>query len=68
MGLDMYAFTRQGALPAQVDFDRTEDDQKIFYWRKHPNLHGWMEALYREKGGKGKYFNCDQVALTPEDM
>ena len=22
---------------------------EIAYWRKHPNLHGWMEQLWREK-------------------
>ena len=24
---------------------------EIAYWRKHPNLHGWMEDLYYKKGG-----------------
>ena len=26
---------------------------EIHYWRNHFALHGWMEHLYREKGGKG---------------
>ena len=24
---------------------------ELFYWRKHPNLHGWMGGLYTERGG-----------------
>ena len=26
--------------------------EEIFYWRKHPDLHGWFGALYLTKGGK----------------
>ena len=25
--------------------------EEIFYWRKHPNLHGWMQRVYEQKGG-----------------
>ena len=38
------------------------------YWRKFNNLHGWMEHLYRSKGGKGEDFNCDNVNLNLEDL
>ena len=41
---------------------------EIHYWRKHANLHGWMEKLYREKGGSAHEFNCVAVALTREDL
>jgi len=45
-----------------------EDNRdEIAYWRKHPNLQGWMEQLWREKGGKGE-FNCVDVELTREDL
>lgn len=74
MGLDMYAYT----VPAeklgdqQVDFDAKDFGeitvQKFAYWRKFNHLHGWMEDLYREKGGKGEDFNCDTVRLMPEDI
>jgi hypothetical protein len=40
----------------------------IAYWRKHPDLHGWMENLYREKGGREKSFNGDLVVLTLKDL
>ncbi len=29
-----------------------DEKHEIFYWRKHPDLHGWMKKLYAEKGGK----------------
>lgn len=68
MGLDMFARTRDGRLPAAVDFKPTENDDELFYWRKHPDLHGWMEALYRTKGGADDTFNCNTVALTEVDL
>lgn len=39
----------------------------LAYWRKHPNLHGWMEHLWRERGGDGD-FNGDELELTAEDL
>lgn len=68
MGLDMYAFTRPGSVPQPVDFEAHDADERIAYWRKHPNLHGWMERLYREKGGKDEDFNCVPVELTLADL
>lgn len=41
--------------------------RELAYWRKHPNLHGWMEQLYRERGGDGD-FNGDELELTAEDL
>lgn len=43
------------------------EELEIAYWRKHPNLQGWMEQLWREKGGEGE-FNCVDVELTLEDL
>lgn len=68
MGLDMYAYARAAAPAAPVDFPQEEGDQAIAYWRKHPNLHGWMERLYRQKGGQGEHFNCDNLVLTTADL
>ena len=67
MGLDMYAMTTQEAPPAPVDF-KADDTSEIACWRKHPNLHGWMEQLYRAKGGTAEHFNCVNVQLTAEDL
>lgn len=50
MGLDQYLFkTKQ--TPEQVlsdDFDSDESEQ-IAYWRKHPNLQGYMKELWKQK-------------------
>lgn len=68
MGLDMYAYTRPGSVPQPVDFGAQDVDKQIAYWRKHPDLHGWMERLYRAKGGKDEDFNCAPVELTLADL
>ena len=44
-----------------------EDQIELAYWRKHPNLQGWMEQLWCEKGGEGE-FNCVDVELTADDL
>lgn len=45
-----------------------EETQELFYWRKHPDLHGWMHALYRERGGRDPDFNCAYLQLTADDL
>ena len=67
MGLDMYARTTRRRLKSPIDFATKETDQELHYWRKHPNLHGWVENLYRRKGGTQE-FNCTTVQLTPNDI
>lgn len=67
MGLDMYAYTLESALEKPVDFD-ADGAADLHYWRKHPNLHGWMERLYIVKGGTNPDFNCVNVQLTREDL
>lgn len=44
-----------------------DEELEISYWRKHPNLQGWMEDLWYEKGNEGQ-FNCVDVELTLEDL
>lgn len=67
MGLDMYAKTTAQRLPA-VDFEPPEDTQDLYYWRKHPDLHGWFERLYERKGGKNPDFNCATLRLDLADL
>ncbi len=67
MGLDMYACTMSEAPAREVDFE-DEGAVQIHYWRKHPNLHGWMERLYHDKGGAQELFNCANVQLTSADL
>ena len=44
-----------------------DDTIELATWRKHPNLQGWMQELYYEKGGEGE-FNCVDVELTLGDL
>jgi len=49
---------------------------EIAYWRKHPNLQGWMEQLWHEKMKDSEYqgdsnsinFNGVELELTREDI
>ena len=41
--------------------------REIAYWRKHPNLHGWMHRLWESKGNSGD-FNGNELELTWEDI
>lgn len=70
MGLDMYAIAFKGEVNSEVDFNKNniKDEIEIHYWRKHPNLHGWMENLYYDKGGKDDSFNGSNVILTEFDL
>lgn len=69
MGLDMFAFKTKVKPAQEVDFEvDSEESEEIKYWRKHPNLHGWMENLYRHKNGKEEWFNCVNVQLNEEEL
>ena len=68
MGLDQYAHA----------IDNNGEREELAYWRKHPNLQGWMENLWHEKGCPGKSeepnsmglsdFNCVPVELDYDDL
>ena len=70
MGLDQWAFSTPDTPDAEVGFLNKEgDNQEFHYWRKHPNLHGWMEQLYLERGGDAEEpFNGIPLRLTSEDL
>lgn len=93
MGLDMYAYVanragQQSEFYDGAQFDKEAGDfvnpnvskpREIAYWRKHPNLHGWMEQLWirkvNEAGGViaedskwGSSFNGIELELTHEDL
>ena len=68
MGLDQYANARKGEPQTDEDgYTYYEDSMELAYWRKHPNLQGWMENLWLAKGGEGE-FNCVDVELDLEDL
>ena len=77
MGLDMYVekvINPEDPSPihliTEADYVPFEGAQieEFWRWRKHPNLHGWMENLYYRKGGKSDTFNTVNVVLTKEDL
>jgi hypothetical protein len=86
MGLDMYAYVaaNQGQMNEHYenyDYDKDTSTvtkpREIAYWRKHPNLHGWMEKLWNDKGRPGfdestadhdPTFNGVELELTHEDL
>ncbi len=85
MGLDMYAYVaakegQQREFYESAEFDddakdfvnkTVEQPREIAYWRKHPNLHGWMEQLWKSRnGGNGNSatFNGIELELTWEDL
>lgn len=76
MGLDMYAYVakKEGQMrdyyesyDYETDSGPVEKPREIAYWRKHPNLHGWMHKLWNERGHAGD-FNGDELELTFEDL
>ena len=82
MGLDMYAYVaskkgQQNEYYETAEFDQTVNEfvsttvtkpYEIAYWRKHPNLHGWMQRLWERKGKPGGYdddrFNGIELELN----
>lgn len=70
MGLDMYAYVANKPDAEVVDSNYTT--QEISYWRKHPNLHGWMEDLWRSKNDlhdvDDPMFNGVELELTWDDL
>jgi hypothetical protein len=86
MGLDMYAYVAQKAGQQNEYYEGAEFDpeskdyvnkkvskpRELAYWRKHPNLHGWMEKLAERKNLKYDLlydsFNGIELELTWEDL
>jgi len=90
MGLDMYAYVAARAGQQSEFYEGAEWDpelkesvnptvtkpREIAYWRKHPNLHGWMEQLWHRKGQPGfeddashdPTFNGVELELTYDDL
>ena len=76
MGLDMYAYAAEKAGKMNEHYEHYDWEsgsspvpkpREIAYWRKHPNLHGWMHRLWESKGNSGD-FNGDELELTWEDL
>ena len=86
MGLDMYAYVAARAGQQDEFYQGAEWDndlkehrnpnvnrpRQIAYWRKHPNLHGWMAQLWLKREGnelrEADNFNGIEMELTAEDL
>lgn len=62
----MFARKTKKKISKMVDFNNRHFEH-LYYWRKHPDLHGWMEELYVSKGGKCA-FNLASVQLKLDDL
>ena len=83
MGLDQYAYVAAKAKQREEFYEQEgltfdgkdwvvpeggiERPRELAYWRKHPNLHGWMQRLWENKCGTSE-FNGDELELTWEDI
>ena len=80
MGLDMYAYVAKKkdemkeyyeSYDYETDSGPVTKPREIAYWRKHPNLHGWMEQLWNSRNGgncDSANFNGIELELTWEDL
>jgi hypothetical protein len=91
VGLDQYAYVAARAGQRAEYWDGAELDQygkavntkvseprELAYWRKHPNLQGWMESLWKKKMHEANKelpesewdssFNGIELELTAEDL
>jgi hypothetical protein len=60
MGLDQYLRAQDA---------HGSESAEIGYWRKHPDLHCFIESLWRERNPDAEgEFNCESVLLTEEDI
>ena len=57
----MYAYTADKA-------GQEVTARELAYWRKHPNLHGWMERLAESKNLDYGSFNGVELELTWGDL
>lgn len=85
MGLDQYAYVAIKEKSFDDYYGQAEAEQgklsrprEIAYWRKHPNLQGWMEQLWLrrldaqgktpQEGPLGSGFNGVELELTWADL
>lgn len=69
MGLDMYLYGRKWiwgwrkSRPQMDGFDIAGYKLSLGYWRKHPNLHGYIVQTFAE--GEDE---CQQIELQADDL
>lgn len=81
MGLDQYLFKTKASIEEiessrKIDSDKEIQQEEIAYWRKHPNLQGYIRNIWLQKNKNIKPedlewaedFNGDNVYLTEQDL
>lgn len=74
MGLDQYAYVSSSGDSDEASAQDSRNE--IAYWRKHPNLQGWMERIWERKGSPvpddfedfNGSFNCIPLELNLDDL
>lgn len=70
MGLDQYAYKSK----VSIEEFTPDNIEEIFYWRKNPDLHGWMEQLWEHRNedlvadNPDMQFNTVYLELTAHDI
>jgi hypothetical protein len=70
MGLDQYAYKSK----VSIEEFTPDNHERIFYWRKNPDLHGWMEKLWEQRNedtiinNPEMQFNTVYLELTLDDL
>ena len=72
MGLSQYIYvTEKTKLKDNgtdlADYAAIRDDKEFFEWRKHWDLHGFLEQVYLKKGGK-EPATWDVIQLNEKDI
>jgi hypothetical protein len=67
MGLDMMLYARE---VIEEGDDVSEDARQIEIgtWRKHPDLHSYIETLWRAETGSTEDFNCIDYKLSRKQI
>jgi hypothetical protein len=63
----MTAYTTIEELASEVDF-KVEQLDELHYWRKHPDIPGWMLPSIMPKRGCAERLNCRNLALNEFDL
>ena len=70
MGLDQFAYKSK----VSIEEFTPDNIEEIFYWRKNPDLHGWMQELWEHRNedlvadNPDMQFNTVYLELTAHDI
>jgi hypothetical protein len=64
MGLDMYLYAQEKTENPSPDIEAEKIE--LGYWRKHRNLHRFVEEKWRDATGSEEDFNCIPFPLSKE--